>query len=123
MTRGPHGPSFEWGQNPGAPRDFRCLELLRTSIAEQTADDESFPSEVRNAALELLVSDDAEFVRRGLQVLSVVGTEADNELVESLLEHSDARVRKDARASLFERGVKARTAQQIVGRERRGRVS
>jgi hypothetical protein len=105
-TRGPHGPSFEWGQNPGAPRDFRCLELLRTSIAEQTADDESFPAEVRSAALELLATDDSEFIRRGLQVLSVVGTEGDNEFVISFLEHPDANVRKDARASLFERGVK-----------------
>jgi hypothetical protein len=108
MTRGPHGPLFEWGQTPGGPRDFRCLELLRTSIAEQTADDESFQSEVRSAALELLATDDSEFIRRGLQVLSVVGIKRDDELIKSFLAHPDANVRKDARASLFERGVKAR---------------
>lgn len=108
MTRGPHGSLFEWGQNPGGPRDFRCLELLRTSIAEQTADDESFPSEVRSAALELLATADSDFIRRGLQVLSVVGNEWDDELVKSFLDHPDAIVRKDARASLFERGVKVR---------------
>lgn len=108
ITRGPHGPLFEWGQNPGGPRDFRCLELLRTSIAEQTADDESFPSEVRSAALELLATDDSEFIRRGLQVLSVVGNDGDHDFIESFLEHPDANVRKDAWASLFERGVKVR---------------
>jgi hypothetical protein len=106
IARGPHGPSFEWGQTPGTPHDFRCLELLRTAIAEQTAGDESFPSEIRNAALELLATDDSEFIRRGLQVLSVVGNKADNEFVKSFLEHPDANIRKDARASLFERGVK-----------------
>src|SRR6267142_7057756 len=108
MTRGPHGLLFEWGQNPGGPRDFRCLELLRTSIHEQTAADESFPSEVRSAALELLATDDSEFIRRGLQVLSVVGNEEDDEFIRSFLEHPDTNVRKDARASLFERGVKVR---------------
>ena len=84
------------------------MELLRTSIAEQTADDESFPSEVRSAALELLATDDSEFIRRGLQVLSVVGNDGDHDFIESFLEHPDANVRKDAWASLFERGVKVR---------------
>lgn len=109
LTRGPHGPLFEWGQNPGAPRDFRCLELLRRSIADLADGDESFPSEVRRAALELLTTTDSEFIRRGLQVLSIVGNERDDELIKSFLDHRDANVQKDARASLFERGVKVRT--------------
>ena len=108
VTRGPHGLSFEWGQQPRAPRDFRCFDLLRSAIAEQAESDESFPAELRNAALELLADDDVEFIRRALQVLSVVGAEGDDEFMKSFLNHPDANVRKDAQASLFERGVKLR---------------
>ena len=106
LTRGPHGQSFEWGQTPGTPRDFRSLDLLRRSIAEQSSSDESFIANVRAAALELLTTDDPELLRRALQVLSVVGDETDTQTMESFLDHQDAGVRKDARASLFERGVK-----------------
>jgi hypothetical protein len=72
VNNGPHGPSFEWGQTPQTPRNIRALDLLRSIIAERAAADPSFPVVARSAALELLGEEDADYIRRAIQVLSVV---------------------------------------------------
>jgi len=105
VNSGPHGSSFEWGSTPQAPREFRELDLLRQSVAERAASDPSFPDLVRSAALELLVDPQVDYVRRAIQVLSVVAGAGDIDAVRRLLRHRDAGVRKDARACLFEIGA------------------
>jgi hypothetical protein len=106
LTRGPHGPSFEWGKRPRTPNRIRDLNYLRESISAQTSTDPSFPVDLRHAALELLAEENPEFIRRALQVLSVVGLNEDADTLKSFLDHDDALVRKDAQASLFELGEK-----------------
>lgn len=105
INNGPHGPSFEWGQTPRTPREFRELDLLREILAERAAVDASFPLAARSAALELLAEEEVDYVRRAIQVLSVVATGEDIDAVRKFLRHRDAGVRKDARACLFELGV------------------
>jgi hypothetical protein len=105
INNGPHGPSFEWGQTPQAPREFRDLDLLRKVVAEHTDTEASFPVRARAAALELLAGTQVDHVRRAIQVLSVVAAPEDVGAVRQLLQHRDAGVRKDARACLFELGV------------------
>jgi hypothetical protein len=106
VNNGPHGSSFEWGQTPQTPRELRELDLLRKIVAERAASDPSFPHLARSAALELLTETDVDYVRRAIQVLSVVASTEDVDAVRHLLRHHDAGVRKDACACLFELGVR-----------------
>jgi len=105
VNNGPHGPSFEWGQTPRTPRSYRDLDLLRRVVAERAAADPSFPIVARSAALELLGEEDADYVRRAIQVLSVIGEAEDVDALRRFLRHRNADVRKDARACLFELGA------------------
>jgi hypothetical protein len=107
VNNGPHGSSFEWGHTPQTPRAFRELDLLRKIVAARAASDPSFPDLARSAALELLADAQVDYVRRAIQVLSVVAAAEDVDAVRHLLQHRDAGVRKDARACLFELGVRA----------------
>jgi hypothetical protein len=106
VNNGPHGSSFEWGRTPQAPREFRDLGLLRHIVAERTASDPAFAVLARSAALELLGDTQVDYVRRAIQVLSVVAAAEDVDAVRRLLRHRDAGVRKDARACLFELDVR-----------------
>jgi hypothetical protein len=105
VNRGPHGLFFEWGQTPRTPREHRDLDLLRRVVAERTAADPSFPSIARAAALELVAEGEAEYVRRAIQVLSVVAIDEDLDALKKFLRDPNPDVRKDARACLFELGV------------------
>ncbi len=105
VNNGPHGPSFEWGQAALAPREIRELDLLRQIVSERTSADPSFPSVARSAALELLTEENAGYVRRAIQVLSVLAVADDVDVLRKFLRHRDADVRKDARACLFELGI------------------
>jgi hypothetical protein len=107
VNNGPHGPSFEWGQTPQTSREFRELDLLREIVAERTAADPSFPLVARSAALELLAEKDPDYIRRAIQVLSVVAAAEDVDALRRFLRHRSADVRKDARTCLFELGVQA----------------
>lgn len=107
LTNGPHGPSFEWGQSPQAPRDHRDIDLLRRFIAERADASPSFATDARAAAMELLTTgEETVFLRRAIQVMAVLGTPEDIGTIEKYLRHSNAGVRKDARACLFELGVR-----------------
>jgi hypothetical protein len=105
VNNGPHGSSFQWGQTPQAPKAFRDLDLLREIVEERTAADPFFSFGARSAALELLIEEEADYVRRAIQVLSVVASTEDADALRKLLRHRSADVRKDAQACLFELGV------------------
>ncbi len=106
VNNGPHGSSFEWGQVPRTPKYHRHLDLLRDIVTERTAADPSFPVIARSVALELLTEDESDYVRRGIQVLSVVATDEDVDTLRRFLRHRNPEIRKDARACLFELGVR-----------------
>ena len=101
LRLGPHGSSFNW-----CTSRFGDLRLLQEFIAEYTETDPDFAAKARHTALEALVSDCPNVIRRGLQILAVVGRDEDNASVEGLLDHLDEGVGTDARCCLFVRGIK-----------------
>lgn len=78
---------------------------MRKTIAERSAADPSFPVDARSAALGLLAEKESDYVRRAIQVLSVIATSEDIDVLRAFLRHRNPEVRKDARACLFELGV------------------
>jgi hypothetical protein len=101
--KGPHGNSdFKWTRSG----IYSSIDHLHRAIGEIAADNAGFPEGARRIALHALESDNPAHVRRGIQVLAVVGMEADYPAVKSLLEHTDTHVAADARCFFFERGIK-----------------
>ena len=79
VTRGPHGSDFTWAQTKSSPL-----------------------GRARSVALAALRSPHPELVRRGLQVLGVVGTGVDLESVKPLAASQDPAVAADAKACIFQ---------------------
>ena len=103
VGNGPHGPHFSWHRKvPG----YCGLDHLRSVVAEQTESNPGFPAAVRDIALEALLLRDTALTRRAIQVLCVVGTDADIASLRQYSEHPDESLRKDLRACLFVRGLK-----------------
>jgi hypothetical protein len=102
LMMGPQGSDFTWGQGRREPAGYVGLELLRRVISELEAANPRFSTEARSVARCAIHSAVPLFVRRGLQVLGVVGIEADLLEIESLRGHADAAVASDARACAFE---------------------
>lgn len=105
LNRGPHGARFNWGDHRWFKSD---LQLLRGGIADQISADSGFEGRLRAVALDALQSDHVDYVRRGIQVLSVVGLAEDQSRISSFLEHPDEEVRKDAKSCLFEMKMRFR---------------
>ena len=103
VNNGPHGPSFSWHREvPG----YSALDHLRTVIADQTEASPEFPTRVRAIALSALTLGDASLMRRAVQVLCVVGTDADIEALGQYSRHPDEALRKDLRSCFFVRRLK-----------------
>ena len=100
---GPHGCFFSWHNHVTGHSDS---ESLNRQIAQRAEGDPDFPEKVRHVALEALAMESTDLIRRAIQVLTVVGTDADLELIGTFTDHPAEAVRKDARAALFERGIK-----------------
>jgi HEAT repeat protein len=105
VFNGPHGQKFEWHRSH--PRCSRDLDLLRQFIEERSAQIPDFTERARVVALHALALEDDVMVRTAIQVLCVVGTPEDLDLIVPLLRHRSRAVRSDAQACLFERGVRA----------------
>lgn len=102
LDRGPHGPSFTWATSRHEPPGVVGIELLRKLIRQFSDEDAEFTTRSREIARCALASSHSELVRRGLQVLAVVGTEEDRESIRRLREHRIEGVARDAKAALFE---------------------
>ena len=74
----------------------------REMLEERTASVPDFPEQLRRVALEAIVEEDVVWIRSGLRALMEVGKACDVPFVESLREHSDPEVVKDAGTCLFE---------------------
>ena len=104
IFNGPHGSQFKWhSEVPAVPRD---IELLNEFIARNTESNAAFADSARAIALRALQSENTTLVRKGIQVLAVLGTETDLELVVPFTKHPQPTVAVDARCCLFERGIK-----------------
>jgi hypothetical protein len=79
---------------------------LREFINEREAASPGFSESARAVALKALRLPDTVMIRTAIQVLCVVGTGEDLELVGPLVKDSCEAVRVDATCCLFERGVK-----------------
>jgi hypothetical protein len=100
---GPHGRFFSWHNEVPGHSD---IGLLKRLVAQRAEGDPDFPEKARQVALDALAMESTDLIRRAIQVLTVVGTEADLGLIRPFADHPVEAVRKDARAALFERGYK-----------------
>jgi hypothetical protein len=106
FRKGPHGNTdFKWTRSG----IYSSIDHLHRVISERTVDNAGFPEHARRVALQALMSENPAHVRRGIQVLAVVGETTDYPSVKRLLDHPDAHVTADARCFFFERGVKPGT--------------
>jgi hypothetical protein len=106
VQNGPHGDRFNWGSKGGIINE---LDLLKRSIAEKTAADDSFPEKARRLCRTALANKDQAIVRRAIQVLSVVGTSTEFELIKNFLTSDDLSGVNDAMCCLFENGIKLKS--------------
>jgi hypothetical protein len=107
LNLGPHGSQFHWGKPPrGEPR-LGGIRHLEEVIDERTQQDPGFPETARNIALMALENESTNIVRRGIQVLAVVGREEDFPLIQRLLDHSEKKVAADARCFFVYKGMRS----------------
>ena len=101
ILNGPHGESFVWHkEHASAPRD---LEILSDFIERNSETNPNFRSRAREVSLHALGMEDPALIRSGIQVLTVVGTDEDMNLIRPFLNHPNPAVVRDARSALFER--------------------
>ncbi len=104
VFNGPHGERFSWHRD--IPRGASDLELLRDFIGERQASSSGFFDSVRAVALKAIRLPDVLMIRTAIQVLCVVGTDEDLEIIRPFLKHAVEEIKADARCCLFERGVR-----------------
>lgn len=75
LLRGPHGRCFGWERK--GPGTYRAIEHLREIVVRWAEEEPEFPEKARQVAREAIEHEDSDIVRRGIQVLSVVGSDAD----------------------------------------------
>jgi hypothetical protein len=80
----------------------RFIDFQRKQIEDITLGDMLFPAHLRQVSLQALLDDDSVLLRRALTCLAIVGEPSDVPLAQSLLEHTDPDVRKDAKTAIFE---------------------
>lgn len=103
ILNGPHGERFKWERFGELPRD---IEYLQQFIDERTMSDPDFLVRARQIALKALESDNSIFLRTAIQVLTVIGTDEDMTKISDYVGSENPDVAKDAKCSLFERGIK-----------------
>jgi hypothetical protein len=100
-TRGPHGNSFTWAQSRQEPPGYVGFEHLMRVVDELSTTTPDFQQRARCAALAAMTSTWAPLVRRGIQVLALVGSKQDLSKVTALVSSPDAAVAGDAKACAF----------------------
>jgi len=105
ILNGPHRERFQWESFSDLPRD---IEYLKDFIDERAASNTFFPEKARLVALQALESDNAILVRTAIQVLTVLGTDDDMNIIKEYLTSENVDIAKDAKCSLFERGIKVK---------------
>jgi hypothetical protein len=107
ICNGPHGERFSWAREIAvAPDD---LLLLKEFIDEKISFDPEFEAKARTVALQSLDISNVAMVRKAIQVLCIIGTDKDMELIKELVLADDEEIVKDAKCCLFERRIKIKT--------------
>jgi hypothetical protein len=102
LFRGPHGSSFTWGQTRNEPPGYVGLEHLRQIVAEYSENNAEFGKRALIAARASLSSSFPDIVRRGIQVIAVIGDETDAPRIKSLTANENESIKADAKACSFE---------------------
>lgn len=105
ILNGPHGERFQWVKFGDLPRD---IEFLSDFIDERAISDSSFPEKARLVALKELKSNNDILVRTAIQVLTVLGTDDDMQIIKDYVNSENIDIANDAKCSLFERGIKVK---------------
>lgn len=104
VCNGPHGEAFTWHREHGRSG----VDLLTKSIHERESAQPGFQERARLTAMEALKAEDAMMVLKGIQVLTVVGSEVDILGLSALMNHPDPRIPASVRSASFERGIKVK---------------
>lgn len=102
VNRGPHGSEFTWAQTKSSPPGYVGLLHLQEIVAREEQAAPGFTARSRAVALSALQSSLPELIRRGLQVLAVVGDGDDIASAKGLTASDDSAVVADAKACIFE---------------------
>jgi hypothetical protein len=103
ILNGPHGERFKWERFGELPRD---IEYLRKFIDERTISDPEFSERARIVALKALKSHNVVLTKTAIQVLTVLGTDDDMNIVRDFVGCENTDIDKEAKCALFERGIK-----------------
>lgn len=102
LFRGPHGSGFTWSQTRNEPPGYVGLEHLSRVVAERSENDADFEKEALIAARTSLSSTFPDIVRRGIQVIAVIGDESDEPTIKVLTRNENELIKADAKACSFE---------------------
>ena len=101
VTRGPHGPSFTWGQTRNEPAGYVGVSHLKEVVGELALSIPAFQERALRVVNLALASELSELARRAIQIAAVIGGNAELQRVKQLASSQDAAVASDARASAF----------------------
>ena len=103
ILNGPHGERFEWVRFKESPKDTEYLEKF---IEEYEESIPGFKDKAREIALITLQRENAILIRTAIQVLTVIGTDDDMNLIHPFVTSDNKDIQNDAKCALFERGYK-----------------
>jgi len=101
LKRGPHGNDFSWGQTKNEPPGYVGVEHLRSIVESKIEDEPEFLEKIKIVVGKALQSTNANILRRGIQVASLVGGKQELEKINTLTSSEQQAVANDARASVF----------------------
>lgn len=101
VERGPHGPSFSWGQTRAQPPGYVGIDHLREIAGNMATSIPGFEQRTRPVIRLAMQSSMPDLVRRAVQVAAVVGGEDELREVKQLVESANQEVASDARACVF----------------------
>jgi hypothetical protein len=101
VTRGPHGPSFTWGQTRSEPPGYVGVSHLQNIVSELTLSIPLFQERALRIVNLAMGSDLPELSRRAIQVAAVIGGSSELQRVKQLASSQDPAVASDAKASAF----------------------
>jgi len=101
VTRGPHGPSFTWGQTRNEPPGYAGVNHLQEIVGELGVSVPSFQERSLQAINTAMDSALPELARRAIQVAAVVGGASELQRVKQLASSPDQAVASDAKACAF----------------------
>ncbi len=105
ILNGPHGKRFKWDKNTILPKE-KDIQFLDKFIEKRTESDSEFKRKIRDIALLALERENPILIRTAIQVLTIVGSDEDMDLIQQFVESENIDIRNDSKCALFERGVK-----------------